>query len=383
MFSRKSPLPLNPTGRLWRIGMLTVVVLAWVAAGFPRPAAGEVDPFRALPAGAVAPDPYFNTLFTRYGGGWTGGDGTYSVRLPDGRTVWIFGDSFVGKVAADRSRPKPSHLVNNCFVLQQADDLITLHGGTAGNPRALVGPPDDEAGFYWPGDGTVTGNLLSVFFNRFRRTGEGPWQWRWLGTEIVVFRLPDIQRVFTLGVDATNGVMYGSAIFEDGSNIYVYGTEDLQRTKYLHLARVPARGLKQAWQYFTGTGWSAEAGKSSRLLAGVANQFSVLEVDRRYLLLTTDNRRPFAPSIVTFVAASPTGPWTPGVRLYTPPEARGEVVAYNALAHPQFSENGRLLVSYNLNHAEDVAALYRNADLYRPRFIRVQLNQLVRCLPDQ
>ena len=53
----------------------------------------------------AAPDPRFNRQFTRLGDGWTGADGTYSVALPDGRTVWMFGDTFLGRVNPDRSRP--------------------------------------------------------------------------------------------------------------------------------------------------------------------------------------------------------------------------------------------------------------------------------------
>jgi hypothetical protein len=376
---RIHPLKPIPIGRLWRVCVLTVAVIGLVAVGSMWAPAGGGDRFRALPSEAVAPDPYFNGLFTRYDGGWTGGDGTYSVQLPDERTLWMFGDSFVGRVAPDRSRSKHSPLINNCFVVQQNGDLVTLHGGSSETPRALVAPPDADS-FYWPGDGTVANGRLQVFFNRFRRSAENPWQWQWLGTDVFDFRLPDIQRVARFGVEAANRVMYGSAIFEDGQNVYVYGTEDLKQVKHLHVARFPVGGLEQPWQYFTGSGWSSEAEKSARLLSGIANQFSVVAFGRRYLLITTDNRSPFSPTILAYVAPAPTGPWKPGVRLYDPPEAAGDVVAYNALAHPQFSSDGRLLVSYNLNHAVDFEALYRDADLYRPRFIRVQLSRVGECL---
>ena len=43
----------------------------------------------------------FNQLFTRFSE-WTGGDATYSVPLPDGRVLWMFGDSFIGTVATVR-----------------------------------------------------------------------------------------------------------------------------------------------------------------------------------------------------------------------------------------------------------------------------------------
>ena len=38
----------------------------------------------------------WDKMFTRYENGWTGADATYSVPLPDGRVLWMFGDTFIG-----------------------------------------------------------------------------------------------------------------------------------------------------------------------------------------------------------------------------------------------------------------------------------------------
>ncbi|MBK8566787.1 MAG: DUF5005 domain-containing protein [Saprospiraceae bacterium] len=76
----------------------------------------------------------FNQLFTRYSG-WTGGDATYSIPLPDGRNLWLFGDSFIGTVNANRSRPGGG-LLRNAFVVQDGDELTTLTGGSTAFIRA-------------------------------------------------------------------------------------------------------------------------------------------------------------------------------------------------------------------------------------------------------
>ena len=59
--------------------------------------------------------------------------------------------------------------------------------------------------------------------------------------------------------------------------------------------------------------------------------------------------------------------------IFKAPEASDEVAAYNPFVHPQFTRQGRILVSYNVNHLHDPAMLYRDAHIYRPRFIRVDL----------
>ncbi|MFF5608237.1 hypothetical protein ACFY65_17960 [Streptomyces cellulosae] len=58
-----------------------------------------------------APEPRLTSAFARYGDDdtrtddWTGGDGTHSVRLPDGRLLWLFSDTFLGRV---HRPPNPS-----------------------------------------------------------------------------------------------------------------------------------------------------------------------------------------------------------------------------------------------------------------------------------
>ncbi|MCB9263983.1 MAG: hypothetical protein H6558_03045 [Lewinellaceae bacterium] len=89
----------------------------------------------------------FNALFTRFGGGWTGGDATYSIPLPGGRNLWLFGDTFLGTVRADRSYPTPG-LINNTFVIQDGEELTTLYTGSAGNASAFV-QPEEEGWWYW------------------------------------------------------------------------------------------------------------------------------------------------------------------------------------------------------------------------------------------
>ena len=194
-----------------------------VSAPLPPPADGgfgEPLPF-------AEPDRGFDRLFTRFGGGWTGGDGTYSIGLPGGRTLWMFGDTFLGRVHPDRTRPVDTPLINNCFVLQENGSLKTLYGGTPESPRALVAP-DNGAGWYWPADGTVEGPVVRVFFRRFRRTGPDPWQFAWDGTDLVGFSLPDLSPAST-GASAPGGaVMYGSSVLEMPGATYIFGTEDLQ-----------------------------------------------------------------------------------------------------------------------------------------------------------
>ena len=89
-------------------------------------------------------DSVYIKLFTR-NKGWTGGDATYSVDLMNGKTLWMFGDSFIDQVSEDRSRPT-FRLINNSLVLQEGSKMTTFHGGTAANPQAFANHLRPEIG---------------------------------------------------------------------------------------------------------------------------------------------------------------------------------------------------------------------------------------------
>lgn len=89
----------------------------------------------------VLQDTIFTEMFNRDCCGYTGGDGTISVLLPDGRTVWIFGDTFLGAVNPDNTRPKMTPVfIRNSVVVQDGNSVITLHQGTPEHPVSFVVP---------------------------------------------------------------------------------------------------------------------------------------------------------------------------------------------------------------------------------------------------
>ena len=335
----------------------------------------RLDP-DAAPLALAFPDPRFNRLFTRSHGGWTGGDGTASVLLPDGRTLWLFGDTFLGSVRPDRTRPTNSPMIRNSFALQRDTDFITLYATVAGEPIDFVRPPHGT-GWYWPGDATIINGCLWIFMHHFQATGTGMWDFQWIGTDMVAFDLPGIEQVNVIPVSTGNLVQYGAAVLEEKDYLYIYGTEDADGKKFAHAARIKSRRIDNSWQYFSKSGWSHDAGNTRRLLPGVANQFSVVPAGRQYLLISTDTRVPFGSQIAGYLSPTPVGPWRGPITIYTAPEAQGDVIAYNAFVHSQFSDGDLILVSYNLNHIRDTNAIFENADWYRPKFIRVDLRRLL------
>ncbi|MCB0568922.1 MAG: DUF5005 domain-containing protein [Phaeodactylibacter sp.] len=310
----------------------------------------------------------FNAYFTRYGGGWTGGDATYSIPLPDGRQLWLFGDTFLGIVNANRSRPATG-LINNTFVVQDGDDFTTLYSGSAGNASAFVKP--QEAGWwYWPGHGVARGDTLEVVLFGFKNESGGAWGFAYTSIDVAKFTLPDISLVSIERKVEGPTVNYGACVMEEDGYYYLYGAEKDGLAKYLHVARVPvAEGLAGSWSYYDGVSWVDDPDKSARLFGNVSEQFSVFRYEGRYYLLTQHHI--LGGEAYRYRSDSPVGPFTDKLLLYCTPQTGGNIFTYNAFAHTQFLADGALLVSYNVNSFE-FSDLFTNADNYRPYFVWVE-----------
>ena len=103
-----------------------------------------------------------------------------------------------------------------------------------------------------------------------------------------------------------------------------------------------------------------------------SEQFSVFQYKGKYILIMQDSD--LGRKIYSYTSTTPFGPWENRKMIYeTPiPENCEQCWTYNALAHPQFTEDDLLLVSYNTNSMR-MQDHYDNALIYRPRFIRVPL----------
>jgi hypothetical protein len=315
------------------------------------------------------------------GQGWTGGDSTYSVELPGGRTAWIFSDTFLGPVNPDGSRPITTPFVNNSFVVQRGPALQTVTGGTAAEPTALVPPPSN--GWYWFGAAGTSraGTNLDVVTLRFERTGTGQWDWRWASNHLARFDSRTLKLKALLPLPSGANIQWSGWLLREHGHTYVYGVEDLGASKYQHVARVRGDDLATGgWQYWTGTGWSSDETQSARILEGVANEHSVTRWGDGYLLVTHDTTELFSKRVLGYFGCSPTGPFVKPVELYQTPEtgATGsygdaDIITYNSHDHPDQRVGSSLLVSYNVNSLDANNDLYADVSIYRPRFVRITL----------
>ncbi|MFI9415040.1 amidase family protein [Nocardia gamkensis] len=314
------------------------------------------------------------------GDGWTGADSTYSRRLPDGRHLWMFSDTFLGTVHPDGSRPATSPMVKNTFVVDDQGRLSTVHGGTADAPTAVV--PSPKGQMLWVGGGYVTGNILDIMLVRFVNNDPDDLMWglTWDENVLARFDADDLSLIDLTPMPSQAGVMWSAWLDYDGTHTYVYGTEESGSDKYMHVARVSGDDLRARWEFFDGEGWTPNENDSARIMPGVANEYSVTRWRDRYLLITQDTSAPFSAEIWAYLSDSPTGPFTSPTLVYRAPEAGAtgsfgdpNVYAYNAHEHPDLRSGDTLIVSYNVNSL-DFEGVVSDVSKYRPRFVTVRLN---------
>jgi hypothetical protein len=317
-------------------------------------------------------------------GQWSGADGTSSVRLPDGRVVWFFSDTYLGPVNSDGSRPNDT-LVRNSLVVQDGDRLTTVPGDTP------VRPPPGTPGWYWAGAGHVEGGTLVEFYHRLNGSG-APWDFTEQAVALATFSLPGLQlqtvRELPTGwpPPTRTPIMWGSALFDQGPWTYIYGyrghLDRPDHPKWLYVARAPRGHLADlsSWRYDTGTGWSADQRLAAELPTQVDSGFGLAKVGANYALVT---RRPSADlgdgAVLAYLAKDPAGPFSAAdsAVIYQAPETSQGWYVYQARVHPQLATRDRVVVSYNVNttlvDGDCVAQNLRQASVYRPRFVDVPL----------
>ncbi|WP_030620613.1 DUF4185 domain-containing protein [Streptomyces sclerotialus] len=420
-----------------RTAALAALLLAAVAAAVlvAVPTGEHAAPCTARKIASWTPEPRFTDAFARYGDDnsrfddWTGGDGTHSVRLPDGRTLWLFSDTFLDRIQPPPNPKGQSHswrtradgsgppgLIRNSLVLSGGPGrpYDTLIRRTPAGPAGYFPDPPRSQGpagaWRWPvaarveprTPGSAERVLRVLLWNR--APGEGPWLFgEPRTTEVATLSLPRLrlERVTTVGdrtpaADPGARVLYGTAAVPYGRHTYVYGGDAPtdQPAAQAYLARVPTGRLAdhRAWRYWDGHGWRADPERAAPVLRndgrrGVGSAYTVVRDGGTWVLFTMDAAGGGGHGLATFTSywsCTAHGPWHGPNGAVTPPRppdpagSAERTAVYNPQAHPEFTGRTGLLLSYDVNtlgppgtHA--TGAVNDDVSLYRPRFLRVRM----------
>jgi len=386
----------------------------------------------------AAPDAAWDAVFTRTEG-WTGGDVAATVDLGDGRTLWLFGDSLIGRVEGGK-HAAGTQMVNNAVAVHATPpagsgrappaDAVRFHWGQPApdgkaaawiipDPARVKAHGDESAekganGWYWPAGGgcVVPGQggkdrLILFLWHIGRRAGDhGIWGFKNVGGAVAVvenFREPvekwrarQSANPHVVTADAAKAdpvrreTNWGSAARLERSGesagagyLYIYGIREAgPLNKQLLVARAPAASIEpfDTWRFYTARGeWSPQAAEAAPIADGLTSELSVerLKTGGRDLLVMVQSEPVFGRRILVRTAPRPEGPWTRAAPVY---EVAGVAknktyFTYAAKGHAPLAREGELLITYVIN-SHDFWAMLGDAQIYRPRFVRLPLSEM-------
>jgi alpha-tubulin suppressor-like RCC1 family protein len=348
------------------------------------------------PTDFAVPDPVFTNYFRPEAAPdtWIAGELSSSVRLLDGRMLWLFGRSYLDSLDANNGIPCNRTEIANCVLVQDSlnPDSFTTHlNPIAGQPNRAYFQPEPGISYFVPGHGYQDhADTATVFLSGYGVDSV------FLGTYtarigIVTMTVLDISRA--IPNDST--IDFGTAVIADTSadQLYVYGSrEDSPDTIFPYLSRRKLSDTAATWEFATLNGWDtliANAHPISQI--PVSARYSVISLQGHQYLIT-ENPEPrtvqcrLQRNVLAYKSDSLKGPFVVSSFLATSQDsiAGFPVFAFDAYTHPDqhalgFSRCDSLLVSYNVRDdfmTGDCAAQCatpgsQEADTWRPKFLRV------------
>ncbi len=334
-------------------------------------------------------DDLFTSYFQRSDGGWIASDGTISLPLPDGRTMWMMGDAHVDQTVDQNNEIPCLFNTRSCILVQDdmnRDNISTFYNANGADvyQRQFVQMERDDRVTYWPAHGLVEADTAYTFWTRYAYDSTEVWNLKLTGMVVAKIKLPEMELSEVVPIKYPE-IEYGMAIVksEEDGYYYIYG-------KYLDwivfkpvLARCRFDELTGDWEFYSGSGtWSDSPDDAAFIAEEAAPEYSVFYLNGEYHMFYQQNgylQCGEGREMYIYSSENPEGPFENPVWVYTMEDRFLDTfpLTYNGQAHPQFIENDELLISYNVNNvcpsvcADDPFGARYNPDLYRPKFARV------------
>lgn len=327
--------------------------------------------------------------------GWTGADGAGTILLDGEKTLWLFGDTFIGEV--DGGKRRNAAFINNSAAWQslhnQAEPLRFFWSKLNRKPDALL-KPRQPGQFYWPVDGALIDKKLYLLMRRvkLKKDARGPFAFDVIGCDLVTVDNPLAEP--NAWVHSTKKLEQLSPKFEaatacinDERYLYVYGrvaNKTAGKPEALAVARLPLIKLKgearlTGWQYLCvtagGAQWRSACEQPAVLFGDPAPEMSVSRWPGISGYIAT-YMPPFSKVICFRHADKPEGPWSERTILYECPQTPENVFLYNARAHPELAtKGGAVPITYCRNSWRD-GDHADQPDLYLPQAVVAKLQEV-------
>lgn len=383
-------------GRRVAVGLLVALTLTSACSGKRPPPDGPSSTvgYRLVPScpAPVAPDqPATAKLVNKVVAatdlpGWQAADIGASVKLADGRLVWVFGDTV-------RSSALQPRIVANSMLVSSNRCVSQLRASDDGP----IIPDVSSTQVRWPmsvalldhaGQVPSGTEVLVVLCARTQRGTGGNMDFQFRGTSAAIFTVegggvPTLVDVYEVTPDngAEDQINWGAAAMVHGPWFYVYGSRLTGQTGVfghaLYAARAPQSNPRDRskWQFWDGGRWQSDRGRSAPVISaeeGVSQTLSV-SYTRGKFVVVSKRGGDLGDFVYTWVSSKPTGPFSPHQALKAPAGFDTGEYQYAPLAHPEIpTAPGHLLVSVSRN-TSDLTRLLNDPEVGRPVFAEVTL----------
>ena len=326
--------------------------------------------------------------------GWQGADAAYSVPLPDGRDIWIFGDTLYGP---ERSVVgQTPRMVHNSLGISTCKDgrwhvqYIVKHDAS-GNALSYFSPRN-SAHWYWAMDGFYANGDLWVTLLCIRHPSKpvpAAMDFETCGSDLAqvthLDRNPQRWKVTVrpLVPDGVKAYPSASAVVNDGY-AYIFALYE-EGTRPLLATRIPLEELTKpaaSIEYLAGDGtWRPgfDPARAKQVMKQGSSELSIRyhSTLKKWLAVMVDPTL-FSDKIMLRTAPSLVGPWTEGEEIYVMPEMQPgprhdkNVFCYAGKEHPELETNSDIALTYVCN-TMDVPELATHLDIYHPQVVRLPL----------
>jgi len=342
--------------------------------------------------GQLRPLPDFS-----YTEGWLGADDAYSVPIGSNKSVWLFGDTFVG-APETKLRSQAKTMVHNTVGISECEQgkncslRYFWHEPDSPKPRSFFDTGTDDL-YYWPLDGFLEGktlylSLLAVRNKPGAKLGDA------FGFEIVGTKLATIDNVqlpperWHVEVqDLTDAHLWtGASLVPDGKYVIWYTeVSEGEGRGFMTEMRVPRNKMSKPsgnWEYLN---------KDNHWVAGLAGKDAMHVIEqpisemsvryhptiKKWLALSPGPDFPSAWAVVRS-ADSAVGPWSSPQKIYEFPEMKRDnpgydkdTFCYAVKEHIEFADD-KIALTYACNSMV-LSKTMANMNIYRPRAVVLDL----------
>jgi hypothetical protein len=156
---------------------------------------------------------------------------------------------------------------------------------------------------------------------------------------------------------------FGAAAVVDGGDLVAYACPTSGFAQRCVVGRVPLADAtdRAAWRFWDGSGWSSDVEDATEVFDGA----SIMQVSYNDALgvFTAIYSHSFDLDVQIRTAPAPQGPWSDERLLFTARDDDGDV--YDALAHPEYAEQGGRVQYVSYSRSTDVGFLSSEIALER------------------